>query len=357
MKLKENLNLNNLHTNLFLSEHLSAEELSAHYSCLLLINLDTLTYVAAPTCKLSEPPSVEYFLNLWKSVDNNITPRKSKSVLQYAKALIGTKSYLVFMAKYKSNKTLYISILLKADEIKKNKNKALDAECMSIKTESNSKLYSNLDAALSRLQDDFKLAKLNNHLIHIIYFTIHNLDQLYRTVNEMEFIDFKYSFIELIRNASNDRGLKFWIGKQTYYKFFLVCESTDATYIKSTFEIIDQHLQSLDILQSNDFLSIETTYDQFDAQHTNIDEIIDKLRSSNNNSSPHISEKKLTIRESEILKLILLGHTNEQIGKIKFITLPTVKKHISSILKKYQVSSKNELLSLYLNNNKKQQLH
>ena len=55
-------------------------------------------------------------------------------------------------------------------------------------------------------------------------------------------------------------------------------------------------------------------------------------------------ETKLTPREIDVTKLLCQGVTPANIGKILFITLPTVYKHISHIYEKMKVSSRQELL-------------
>ncbi len=50
----------------------------------------------------------------------------------------------------------------------------------------------------------------------------------------------------------------------------------------------------------------------------------------------------LTERELEVLKLVVRGHSNQQIAETMVISLATVKAHISSILSKLQVSSRAE---------------
>lgn len=52
----------------------------------------------------------------------------------------------------------------------------------------------------------------------------------------------------------------------------------------------------------------------------------------------------LTRTENEIARLILRGYTNEQISKEKFITISTVKKHVTSILEKSKSSSRIEFI-------------
>jgi NarL family two-component system response regulator LiaR len=50
----------------------------------------------------------------------------------------------------------------------------------------------------------------------------------------------------------------------------------------------------------------------------------------------------LTEREREVLNLVVLGNSNQQIADALFISIATVKAHISSILAKLQVSSRAE---------------
>lgn len=57
-----------------------------------------------------------------------------------------------------------------------------------------------------------------------------------------------------------------------------------------------------------------------------------------------LSKFPLTKTETEIARLILRGYTNEQISKEKFITVSTVKKHVTSILEKSNSSSRIEFI-------------
>jgi len=53
----------------------------------------------------------------------------------------------------------------------------------------------------------------------------------------------------------------------------------------------------------------------------------------------------LTEREREVLGLVVQGQSNQQIADALFISLATVKAHISSILSKLQVSSRAEAIA------------
>jgi DNA-binding CsgD family transcriptional regulator len=52
----------------------------------------------------------------------------------------------------------------------------------------------------------------------------------------------------------------------------------------------------------------------------------------------------LTKTENEVARLILRGYTNEQISKEKFITVSTVKKHVTNILEKSKSGSRIEFI-------------
>lgn len=51
-------------------------------------------------------------------------------------------------------------------------------------------------------------------------------------------------------------------------------------------------------------------------------------------------DKPLTNRELQVLELIVLGKSNTEIAKELFISLHTVKKHVSSILEKMTVNDR-----------------
>ena len=58
----------------------------------------------------------------------------------------------------------------------------------------------------------------------------------------------------------------------------------------------------------------------------------------------------LTEREKEVLSLVVKGQSNQQIAEALFISITTVKAHISSILSKLQVSSRAEAIAFSLKN-------
>lgn len=58
---------------------------------------------------------------------------------------------------------------------------------------------------------------------------------------------------------------------------------------------------------------------------------------------------KLSKREQEVVNLLLKGYNSEEIAKTLFISVYTVKDHIKSIYKKYNVNSRLKLISIINN--------
>jgi len=58
----------------------------------------------------------------------------------------------------------------------------------------------------------------------------------------------------------------------------------------------------------------------------------------------------LTVREQEVLKVLLDGKSNRQIAEMLFISESTVKTHVRNIYSKYDVRSRAELISTVLKN-------
>jgi DNA-binding CsgD family transcriptional regulator len=55
-----------------------------------------------------------------------------------------------------------------------------------------------------------------------------------------------------------------------------------------------------------------------------------------------VAEHGLTRRELEVLRLVAAGRTNREIADALFISVPTVKRHLSTILGKLGVPSRTE---------------
>ncbi|QJD84452.1 helix-turn-helix transcriptional regulator [Cohnella herbarum] len=61
-----------------------------------------------------------------------------------------------------------------------------------------------------------------------------------------------------------------------------------------------------------------------------------------------IPSAQLTVKEREIVELIVKGHTNMEIANLLFISEATVKKHLSNIFKKWDIKSRTRLINFYL---------
>ena len=61
--------------------------------------------------------------------------------------------------------------------------------------------------------------------------------------------------------------------------------------------------------------------------------------------------EKLTEREVAVLRLITLGYGNNQISKIIFISIHTVKAHISSIIRKLNAKNRTNAVYIAIKNN------
>lgn len=56
-----------------------------------------------------------------------------------------------------------------------------------------------------------------------------------------------------------------------------------------------------------------------------------------------VNESSLTMREQEVLGFMLQRYTNSEIGRELFVSIPTVKTHVSNVLQKLGIESRKEL--------------
>ena len=70
------------------------------------------------------------------------------------------------------------------------------------------------------------------------------------------------------------------------------------------------------------------------------------FKPSNDISEQNLANYQFTVREIEVVKLLIKGFTYKQIGETLFISVPTVKTHVSNIYKKANVNNKIELMNL-----------
>lgn len=68
-----------------------------------------------------------------------------------------------------------------------------------------------------------------------------------------------------------------------------------------------------------------------------VSEVTDKILARDAKESQHYLHNDLTTRELEVLLLIAKGYSNQEIADELFITLKTVKTHVSNILSKLEV--------------------
>ena len=73
---------------------------------------------------------------------------------------------------------------------------------------------------------------------------------------------------------------------------------------------------------------------------------LEVFRLNDNKKQPDFSAYNLTNREIEVTELIIKGASYKQIGDKLFISLPTVKSHISNIYRKTSVNNKVALINL-----------
>lgn len=71
-------------------------------------------------------------------------------------------------------------------------------------------------------------------------------------------------------------------------------------------------------------------------------EIARKLMEQLSKSEADIAEEKLTLRETEVLRLIARGHSNKEIAATLAISEKTVKTHVSNILQKLHLSDRTQ---------------
>ena len=60
--------------------------------------------------------------------------------------------------------------------------------------------------------------------------------------------------------------------------------------------------------------------------------------------SPRANEDPLSERESEVLRLLALGHTNQEIAKQLFISVRTAETHRAHIMQKLRLTTRAELV-------------
>ncbi|TDS31728.1 helix-turn-helix transcriptional regulator [Halanaerobium congolense] len=107
--------------------------------------------------------------------------------------------------------------------------------------------------------------------------------------------------------------------------------------------------------KDNNFTTKDLVYLKILAKHSSnhLNKLfeIEELRNLNNRKEENLIQNKaenfnLSKREKDVLRLILIGKTNEEIAAELFISINTVKKHLSHIFNKTEVHNRTELAAV-----------
>ena len=71
--------------------------------------------------------------------------------------------------------------------------------------------------------------------------------------------------------------------------------------------------------------------------------VLDAFAATNDVAEVDEDLDRLSAREREVLRLIARGYTYKEVGKALFISVKTVETHVSAVLRKLQLSNRNEL--------------
>ena len=69
----------------------------------------------------------------------------------------------------------------------------------------------------------------------------------------------------------------------------------------------------------------------------------------NEKSNDYNSINRLSKRQKQVLDLLSLGKSNQNIADDLGLTIPTIKMHVSAIFKKLNVKNRTEAVSIYSN--------
>jgi len=152
-----------------------------------------------------------------------------------------------------------------------------------------------------------------------------------------------------------------WCARYGDADFILVLDSTDEKQAYLTCKRLAKKISGMTVPLEGHVIRItaDIGFYTVEDEHLTPGELIDKARkglyTTDETGSADISEVhesiirslSLTIRERETALLLLKGLTNTEIAEQLFVSLSTVKKHISSIFTKAGVRSRSEFIAKY----------
>ena len=94
------------------------------------------------------------------------------------------------------------------------------------------------------------------------------------------------------------------------------------------------------------YLCYSILFLQYFIKKFNADLISDQSQKDINELSSYLNNAGISPRENDIITLIMKGYSNHKISNQLFISLSTVKTHVSNIFQKLNVESRFEIISL-----------
>jgi len=166
---------------------------------------------------------------------------------------------------------------------------------------------------------------------------------------------------ELVKALKHFCSGRDWCARYSEGDFILVLDNTDDKQAYLTCKRLARKINGMTVLFEEHVIRLSadigfyTVKDERFAPEDLIDKARKGLYTTNETGSADISEVherfirslSLTIRERETALLLLRGLTNTEIAEQLFVSLSTVKKHISSIFTKAGVRSRSEFIAKY----------
>lgn len=225
--------------------------------------------------------------------------------------------------------------------------KSPDLNTVVLIVEDNDDMLSFLNESLSDLYSTYT-AKNGNEALHVLQ-TIPLPDVILSDIM-MDELD-GYGLLERVKRDIRYRSIPFLLlsAKGTLEDKITGLNLGAIDYINKPFHIEELKVKIASILNNKKLIQKKET----DSIEEKIKSIFNDCGSNNTDASKvnlidsdYIKEKKLTLRETEILDLMLKGLFNKEISFNMSISISTVEYHITNIYKKLNLCSRNELISL-----------